>query len=429
MRQVAFQIPPGQVERAMKIAEQYEAINVSRLPARGLNGKDHELVLLHVSNARVGPLIGDLQDISSLNVSFLPNPALALRPPAEEAPDQVTDVSARSPFEVYLAALQSIGSWKGFLAYSLIGGAVVWLGLLTNTVYLLVAAMLLAPFAGPAITTAIGCARGDLRLIWRSVLRYVVGLAVTAITSAVFTLVFQQSVVTPQLAETSNISAAAVVLPLAAGAAAALHLIQGQSNSLVSGAAVGLLVAASLAPPAGGIGMAAALGRWELIPGALFLLGLQLAGINLAGAAIFRLAGLESAGPRYAGGRSAVTWVSLVVTAIGLGALLFWQFGSPEPGLQRATLETRARGTVLQAVEVGQAVQAVSVDVRFTRSDVPEQNTLLITVYGQRQPAATGSEEALRTELTRRIQQAIEANYQNVTPLVDVTVLSPPVRS
>lgn len=70
----------------MKIAEQYEAINVGRLPARGPNGKDHELVLLHVSNARVGPLIGDLQDISSLNVSFLPNPALALRPRPRKRP-------------------------------------------------------------------------------------------------------------------------------------------------------------------------------------------------------------------------------------------------------------------------------------------------------------------------------------------------------
>lgn len=51
--------------------------------------------------------------------------------------------------------------------------------------------------------------------------------------------------------QNSQISIAAVLLPLAAGAAGALNLFQSERSSLVSGAATGMLVAASLAPPAG----------------------------------------------------------------------------------------------------------------------------------------------------------------------------------
>jgi hypothetical protein len=53
----------------------------------------------------------------------------------------------------------------------------------------------------------------------------------------------------------SRISRVSVVLPLAAGAAGAIHLFQSERSSLVSGAAVSLLIAASLASPAGLVGM------------------------------------------------------------------------------------------------------------------------------------------------------------------------------
>ena len=59
---------------------------------------------------------------------------------------------------------------------------------------------------------------------------------------------------------------------IAAGAAGAINLMQSERSSLVSGAATGMLVAASLAPPAGIIGMAAAIGRWDMAVSGLFLL-------------------------------------------------------------------------------------------------------------------------------------------------------------
>jgi uncharacterized membrane protein len=163
-----------------------------------------------------------------------------------------------------------------------------------------------------------------------------------------------------------------------------------------SGASVGMLVAASLAPPAGLLGMGLAMGQWVLVPSALFLLTLQLVGINLAGAAIFRLAGLSPQGPRYARGRSAVVWLSSLLSVIALVALITWQAASPAPSLQRSTLEQRARDVVRQAMSELPAVQLAGVEAEFTRPDIADQHTLLVRIYAQRQPDDLRSDDALR---------------------------------
>lgn len=66
---------------------------------------------------------------------------LALHPPAESSAEQVTDVAPRSPIEVFVAGLRSVGSWTGYLGYAAAGGAGAWLALATGTGYLLIGAI------------------------------------------------------------------------------------------------------------------------------------------------------------------------------------------------------------------------------------------------------------------------------------------------
>ena len=205
------------------------------------------------------------KDLPDLSFTLLPTGVMALHPPANAAAEQVTKVEERSPIEIFLSGLQSTGSWKGFLSYAALAGVIVWIGLYTNTIYLLVAAMLLAPFAGPAMNTALATARGDLQLLRQSILRYFAALSVTIAVTALLSWMLQQQYATNLMLDGSQISSVAVLIPLAAGAAGALSLIQSDRSSLVSGAATGMLVAASLAPPAGIVGMGAAIGRWDLV--------------------------------------------------------------------------------------------------------------------------------------------------------------------
>lgn len=349
---------------------------------------------------------------------------IALSPPASEAPQQVKNVEERSPIEIFLGGLQSVGSWRGFLGYAVMAGFVVWIALYTNTIYLLTAAMLIAPFAGPAMNVAIATARGDSQLLRRSILRYFAALAVTIITAAILSLIMQQDIATSLMLEQSQISSVAVLLPLAAGAAGALSLVQSEGSSLVSGAATGMLVAASLAPPGGIVGMASTIGRWDLVVSGLFLLLLQLVGINFTAALLFRFFGLSAQGVRYKRGKRWLFPVAFAFTVAVLASLLTWQFSS-SPDLQRSTLAQRANAQIEEVVSQSPLVNLVEANVRFTRADIQGQNTLLCVVYVQRQEGVTVPSEEIRSRLTQAIQTLLQQNL-NMTPLVDVSVLELP---
>lgn len=427
MRQLIVQVPRGHGKDVLSMAQDHQAVNLAQIEA---NRPDQalDLVILHISNRKVEDLLSQLEQLPEVQITLLPTGVMALHPPANQAAEQVTNVEVRSPIEVFLSGLQSVGSWKGFLGYAVVAGVVVWIGLYTNTMYLLTAAMLIAPFAGPAMNFAIATARGDRKLLGRSLLRYFVALGVTIAITALLSFIFGQSIATPQMVERSQISTVAVLLPLAAGAAGAMNLLQSERSSLVSGAATGMLVAASLAPPAGVVGMAAAIGRWDMVTGGVFLLLLQLCGINLSAALLFRWFGLSTRGARYTRGKKVVFPISLAITILALVGLLVWQFMS-QPNLQRASLTQRANAEIQQVVEAEPAAELVEANVRFTRADISGQNTLLAVIYVQPRAGASVSDSEIRDRITRAVQTRLLEKKLNITPLVDVNVLKTPDRN
>lgn len=208
MRQVIVQVPRGCGKAVFDIAKSYDGVNLAQFEATGSEGPI-DVAIVYVSNGKVEGLLGDLQDLPKLHVTLIPQGVMALQPPPDNAPQQVTNVEERSPIEVFLSGLQSVGSWKGFLGYAAAAGVVVWIGLFTNTSYLLVAAMLIAPFAGPAMNVAIATARGDGRLLKRSLLRYFAALAVSIVVAGALSLILQQQVTTSLMLATSTVSAVA----------------------------------------------------------------------------------------------------------------------------------------------------------------------------------------------------------------------------
>jgi uncharacterized hydrophobic protein (TIGR00271 family) len=423
MREILIHVPTGQEKAILKAVEDNGGMNILRLEAKG--EKASEVIIAYFPNRKVEALMGQIQDIPDLHLTLQPRGSIPLHPPASAAPEQVTQVEERSPIEVFLGGLQSVGSWKGFLGYAAAAGVVVWIGLFTNTTYLLVAAMLIAPFAGPAMNAAIATARGDVILLRRSLLRYFAGLGLTIIVAGALSLIFRQDIPTSLMIDVSQISMVAVLLPLAAGAAGALNLIQSERSSLVSGAAVGMLVAASLSPPAGLLGMASIMGRWDLTKGSLFLLPLQLAGINLSGSLVFRLYGLTSRGARYERGQRWMFLTSLTATILLLAGLLSWQHAN-SPNLQRSSIAQRATKEVQKVVEESGVAQLVEANVRFTRPNLKSQETLLCVVYVQSSSAGSLSNEQIRSTLTQEIHTHLLQQGFSVTPLIDVNVLKEP---
>lgn len=420
MRQMTVRVPRGCGAEVMATASAHGGSNLTVLEARGEDGPA-DLVFVNLPNAEVGPLLNSLERLPDLHVTLDTKGVLTLQPPTAAVSDQVTDVSPRSPVEVLLGGLQSVGSWKGFLGYAVAAGIVVWVGLFTSTVYLLTAAMLIAPFAGPAMNAALATARGDATLFGRSIGRYFAALALTIAVAGILSLMLDQQVATAMMVQTSTLSSVAVLLPLVAGAAGALNLCQSDRSSLVSGAATGLLVAASLAPPAGVLGMGAAIGEWDMVKSATFVLLLQLVGINLAGAVVFRLFGVTPQGVRFARGRRWVGITAWAGSAVAVAGLLAWQFADP-PSLQRSTRAQRAVAEVEQVVKHSGVARLVEANLRFTRPDIDDQDTLLAVVYVQARADAPTSEAALRQTLSQAIRSRLASRFA-VTPLVTITVL------
>ena len=195
-------------------------------------------------------------------------------------------------------------------------------------------------------------------------------------------------------------------------------------SSLVTGAAVGVLVAASLAPPAGIAGVGLALGRLDLVADSLFLIALQFVGINLAATLVFRLHGLNERGARYDRGSRRVFVVASTSTALALAAMLLAQFSAP-PLLQRSSLAQRATADIRRLLEDDPRARLVRADVSFTRADIPGQHTLLCVLHVQRKPGGPPPDE-LRAALTDEVQSSLLRAPYRSTPLVDVRVLEPP---
>lgn len=424
MRQLQIRVPRGHGKDVIEIAQHHDASNLVKF-----EGTDSEspvdVVFFHISNRKVEDFLAELEPIPDAHITLIPRGVMTLKPPPSETPQQVTDVKERSPIEIFLSGLQSVGSWRGFLGYAALGGVVVWIGLFTNTSYLLTAAMLISPFAGPAMNLAIATARGDTTLLWRSIVRYFSALGVSILAAGILSVLFQQEIATSLMLDRSQISSVAVLLPLAAGTAGALNLVQSDRSSLVSGASVGMLVAASLAPPAGIVGMATALGRWDMVFSGLFLLLLQLVGINFSATLIFRLFGLTPRGARYDRGQKKMFPIALGITLFGLAALMVWQFFAT-PNFQRSSRAQRINADVQKVVENNDLVKLVEANVRFTRPEIKGQNTALAVVYVQRQNGVTLPAEEIRDRLTREIQTHLLDRGFSVTPLVSVNVLDPP---
>lgn len=421
MRRVTVRVARAQGQRALEAFRTRKAANLLLYAARD-GDSEVDVVEGDLPNGNVEPLLESLEGLDGLHVSWAPQGVLALRPPANEAPDQVRDVQMRSPTEVYLGGLQSVGSWKGFLGYAAVAGVVVWLALYTNTIYLLTAAMLIAPFAGPAMNASLATACGDVKLLGRSLLRYFASLALSIGVSLLLSFIFDLEQPSEQMMQTSSISILTVLLPLAAGAAGALNLVQSERSSLVSGAATGMLVAASLAPPAGMVGMALALGRGVMVGTGLFVILLQVVAINVSGAIVFRAFGLSARGARFQRGRSAWFAVATTASVICVGAMVAFQV-SASPQLQRTTRTKQATTVASKAVGDYPHASFVEAQARIAVSNGAGPTPLLVSAWVRKQPDAAIEENIIKTDVRRAIQAELERRGEE-DPLVDVTVLS-----
>ncbi len=256
----------------------------------------------------------------------------------------------------------------------------------------------------------------------KSLGRYFLALIIGILVTFILSFIIDQQHATPLMVSISHVSQMAVLLPLVAGFAGAINLIQSDRDNLVPGAAVGVLVAASLAPPTGIIGMALYFGNWQLVQSGVFLLILQLVGIQFSAALMFRYLGkITIKGARFADGKEYIYKLSLAVSGLLLAGLMYWQF-SNQPNLQKASLATQITQTIRSAISEIDYIETIEVNARFTRGTLKDLNPVICELYlFNRSDSLT--DEQVKSLLIKRLHKLVKDEKLNADPMFDIKML------
>lgn len=417
MRQLILKVPAGHQQDVDEAAEKFNGKNTITLA-----GNDSDVFILFLPNQSVNNFLGELSHIEEMEVNLIPRGVISLYPPKSDSPDQVADVQPKSSLEIYLGGIQSVGSVFGLLGYSFTAGIIVWIGLYISTSYLLVAAMLIAPFAGPAMNAALGTASGQWPLIQSSLKRYAMAILTGIFASFILTAAFNLQTLTPLMTQVSQVSKVAVFLPLIAGFAGAINVCQSERDSLVSGAAVGILVAASLAPPVGLLGVGLYLWDTEIIFSSIFRIILQLLGIHLAATLVFYFYGkVSTQGIRFLQGNKLVQRLATALVIAGIGLMMIWQFSQP-PFLRKASMKTELTEAFNAELKMIPHLQIIDNQVTFTNRKF--KNTPVVNFSATVLPFDTlASDSAVKAGVIRQLKTNLHFPEWNIYKVYNIEVV------
>jgi uncharacterized membrane protein len=435
MRSLQVQVRPERGTRVLDLASEYEAASAHAVAARDAEGREVALVRIDLPNRAVGRFVDAVRrEVDDAQFVLLPVGSLPLQTPLEEVREPVRDVSPLSTLELVLASLQSVGSWKGMLIYSVLAGLIGAYGVIFDVSYLLVAAMLVNPMGAPAIVAVIALSVGDAWMFGRGAARFAVSLLVQAAAAMALGFGYALTVSTEMMEQITSLSTWGVVVALAAGAAGAQTQVHSERDSMVSGTAAGFMVAAALAPPAAVLGLSVPLGRWDYTQLMAFLLLLQFPAIALGGWLSLLLHGVRPSDPSVGRGHPGRRTLLAVATALLAGGLVLWQT-TLGPRFLKADLSRQALEIARDALEAVPGAHLLESTARFTRPELERyrREGLLMTVVVEN--TGGGAEAEVEAAVRAEVRRLVQLRMRGVVPFVDITVLpgeepagTPPLR-
>jgi uncharacterized membrane protein len=424
MRQMHVQVRPDRAERVLQLGKEHEAFSPAAVQALRENGETWSTVFLNLPNDRVGAFVEAVSDeVEDAQFVVFPYGALPVQTPLSQVHARVRAVAPRSTLELVLSSLQSVGSWKGMLRYALYSGVVAAYGVIFNSSFLLVAAMLIAPMGAPGMVSVVGAAVGDWRMFGRGMLRFFAAIAVLVASAVALGYAYRLDYSTAIMEQITSLSMWGVAVALVAGAAGAQSQVQSERASLVTGTATGFLIAAALSPTSAVLGLALVLRRWDYAGLMAFQLVLQFAAIATGGWLSLVLYGVSYADSSV--GRGSRKWRVLLASAMALtsAGLVWWQARHP-PRFVKADLASDAISHVQKVVASVPGARLLDTRAHFTRPDLEgiSGEGLLVSVTVEQTAPAAGK-EAVESAVRSAVEEIIRARMQGVVPFVDVTVL------
>ena len=202
--------------------------------------------------------------------------------------------------------------------YFLLGlsGVIATLGLVADSVAIIIGAMIIAPLIGPITGIAYSTTIANRRLLRRSFLTLATGVIFTVFVSFLIAWMVGLKTITPEIVARTNPTLLDLIIALAAGAAGAFA----NTRRRIADALPGVAIAVALVPPLSVVGIGLALRNSSLAFGASVLFITNLTGIIFSGVVILLLQSYGSVKRAKQG--LIFSLVMLVVLGIPLGLSL-----------------------------------------------------------------------------------------------------------
>jgi len=275
------------VTKIVKMTQKFE-ITDFRLGVKNEDGL--QTMRLLVGDDKLQEVLDALQTLLSseplTKIVVLPVEISLPKPTETERKEEAEAIEARE--SLYASVEKNARLDTDFIALVLLSTCVGAVGLIENSVAIVIGAMVIAPLLGPNLAFGLGTALGDVSLMRKSALSTFVGLFLAIIVSVMIGYFWPSAITSVELMARTNVGFDSIILALASGAAAALSLTTGLSSVLV-----GVMVAVALLPPAATLGIMIGQGNFSLAIGAGLLLCVNIVCVNLAIKIVFFIKGIR----------------------------------------------------------------------------------------------------------------------------------------
>lgn len=323
MRQIIVSAPEAEMEHIIRRAERLGALDIS--VHRELHEQDRIAVHILADRPTRQELTDGLQSVlngvEDWRITMLPVETTIPKPEEDKLREKPATGGGATREEIYNIVGPQARADRTYLVFVALSTVVAALGMLTNSVAVVVGAMVIAPLLGPNLALAVGVALGDGELMGRAILTNLAGVGLALGLSVAIGLAWPINLDTPELLSRASVGFDGMAIALASGAAAALSLATGVSSALV-----GVMVAVALLPPTAAIGLFLGAGQVQLAMGAALLLAVNVVCINLSAQVVMLLRGItprsffERKAARRASWINGLIWLGLLCA---LGALLW----------------------------------------------------------------------------------------------------------
>ncbi|MGD8402662.1 MAG: TIGR00341 family protein [Anaerolineales bacterium] len=249
---------------------------LDRLEEKYGNREGFRVFLLHVE-ATI-PRVEEIEDITNSNgTETAQNP--------EDEKDHQERISRE---ELYADIVDSVKLSKNYLTLVVISSIIAAVGLMQNSVAIIIGAMVIAPLLGPNVGLALATTLADFDLGKAALRTGLAGLTISLGLSILAGLIFSIDPTIHEIATRTNVLPTDILVALASGSAGVLAFTSGVATALI-----GVMVSVALLPPLVVFGMLLGAGHMPEALGALLLVGTNIICLNLAGVTTLFLKGIR----------------------------------------------------------------------------------------------------------------------------------------